>query len=126
MVALLTAVLIALFLFSLGVLLGVQGNTSISGGELANQSDKAEALAQAGIQDALLKIARTGSAGAFYTLTETDGTINVSVVAGLGGSLTVDATGTVARGPSIVQRSIHADVTLDGDGKITSVIQKDQ
>jgi|GEM_PF-4577657 len=123
-VALITVVLIALFLFTAGVILGVQGNTAVSNGQFASQSDKAEALAEAGIEDAAIKLGRNASYSGAYTLTETDGTAAVSVTAG--SPVIVNATGTVIVGTETVQRSIQARVTLNGDGQITGITKTDQ
>jgi len=123
-VALLTTIIIALFLFSIGILLGTQTNTSIFAGQFANQADKAEALAQTGVQDALIKLGRNASTSEVYTLVETDGTIAVSIATGT--PAIVNATGTVTRGKETVQRGIQAQVTINADGQITNVAQTDQ
>jgi len=123
-VALITVIIIALFLFSVGILLGVQGNASISNGQFASQSDKAEALAEAGVEDAIIKLDRNSSYGNTYTLTETDGTVAVTVTPG--SPVVINATGTVLVGTETVQRAILAQVTIDGDGKITGITKSDQ
>ena len=125
-IALITAIVIALFLFSVGILLGVQGNTSIFSGQSTNQSDKAEALAQTGIEDALIKLGRNASYTGSYNLTETDGTIAITVSSGIGNML-IASTGTVVTGKESVQRKIQATVTFAADGQsIASVVESDQ
>ncbi len=121
-VALLTAIIIGLFLFSVGALLAVQGNTSIFSGQFTTQSDKAEALAQAGVSDALIRLARNRSYSGSYIITETDGVANVTVSA----TGTITSVGVVANGKEQSQRTIVAAVTSDSDGKLTSIIQSDQ
>ena len=123
-VALLTVVIISLFLFSVGILLGVQGNTSIFSGQFTTQADKAQSLAETGIQDAALRISRDASSSGSYTLSETDGTSTVTITSG--SPIIVDATGTVGSGKDVAQRAIRAQVTVDADGVITDVTKTSQ
>ena len=117
--ALMIVIVISLFLISLSILMAVQGNLSISSDQLEGQANKAQFLAETGIQDALIKISRDKDFAGSYTLTESPGTVDIAVTSG--SPVLVDATSTVVQGAATVRRTIHADVTLDADGKILTI-----
>jgi hypothetical protein len=119
LIALATVIVIALFLITAGILLSAQGNTSISTSQSENQADRAQSLAQAGIQDALVKISRVRNYSGSYTLSETDGAVTITVVSS--SPMLIDATSTVIQNDQIVQWTLEAQVTLDPDGTIISV-----
>lgn len=130
-VALTTVVIIALFLFSVGVLLAIQSRTSIISGQLEDQANQAQFLAEAGIQDAFIKIARDKDYVGTYTITETDPVlsvkkVDVTVATSSPTVSIVVATSTVARGSESVQRAIRATVTYDSNGKITNISKTSQ
>ena len=122
--ALIMVMVIALFLFSLGVLVAIQGNTSIFAGQFEGQANRAQFLAQTGIEDAKLKLARDSTYTGTYTITETDGTIAVRVTSGT--PTTINVTSTVTRNGENSQRSMWTQVTIDGTGKITTVSSSNQ
>lgn len=115
---------IALFVFAISIYLAVQSNTSIFAGQFETQADKAQFLAESGIGDGILKISRNKNYSGSYTLTETDGTIDINVAAGT--PIIVRATSTVSKAFSVVKRAMRADVTIDADGKITVVTKTNQ
>jgi len=103
---------------AVGFLIAIRGNTSIFSGQLGGEATKAQFVAEAGIQDALMKLARDASSTATYTLTDTDWTVDISIAQN---PIVVTATSTVTQGATAVKRTIRANVTIDGNGKITSV-----
>lgn len=115
---------IALFVFAIGVYIAVQSNTSIFAGQFESQADKAQFLAESGIQDAILKLGRNKNYTGNYTLTETDGNIDINVT-GVA-PVIVRATSTVSKAFSVVKRAMRADVTIDADGKITNITKTNQ
>lgn len=121
---LLIIVIISMFLLSVGILLAIQGNVSIFSGQFESQADRAQFLAESGIQDAIIKLARNKNYTGSYTITETDGTVDVNVAAGT--PIVVRATSTVSRAFSNVKRAMKAEVTLDADGKITNITKANQ
>lgn len=116
--ALTTAVVVALFLFAVAILLSIQADTSITSGQFQTQADRAQFLANAGIQDALIKLARIKTYSGTYTITETDGTVQVTVTNSA--TITIDSTSTVTWTGETVQWSMHAVATLNADGQVTS------
>jgi hypothetical protein len=110
---------VALFLVAIGVLIALQSGTSIFAGQVEAQADRAQFLAETGIEDALMKVARDKTYTQSYTITETDGTIAVNVASGP--PVVITATSTVVRNQTTVQRTMQAQVTLDADGVITGV-----
>ncbi len=125
-VALITAIVVALFIFTAAALMATQGDVTIYSGQIQSQYGRAQYLAEAGIQDALLKVARIKSYSGSYTITETDGTVDVSVAVISSTTTLVNATSTVTWTDNTVKRSIKAQVTLDTDGKITSIAKNNQ
>ena len=117
---------IALFVFAISVYLAVQSNTSIFAGQFESQADKAQFLAESGIQDGILKVARNKNYSGSYTLTESDGTIDISITQGT--PVIIRATSTVSKSSSVVKRAMKAELTLDtdGNGKITNIIKTNQ
>jgi hypothetical protein len=122
--ALLMVMTIAFFLFIVGILIAVQGNTSIFAGQFEGQGDRAQFLAQAGIDDAKIRLARDSTFSGSYTITATDGTVAVSVTAGT--PVTIRATSTVTRNGESSQRAMQALVSIDSNGKITSATTTNQ
>lgn len=123
-VALITVIIISLFLVSLGLLLGVEGNNSIFSSQLTNQARKAQTLAEAGIEDALIRLARNSSSSGTYTIGETNATTTITIASG--SPVIINATSVVSVGPEQVMRTIEARVTLDADGQITNVIKENK
>lgn len=124
-VSLATVLVIALFLFSIGILIGVQSGSSIFAGFAGQNAEIAQALAEAGIQDGTLKLARDQDYAGSYTLTQTDGsTIDVTVTQG--SPVVISATSTVSQPLGILKRSVRASVTIDGNGVITAVTKTNQ
>lgn len=115
---------IALFVFAISIYLAVQSNTSIFAGQFETQADKAQFLVESGIEDGILKISRNKNYSGSYTITETDGTIDVSVAAGT--PVVIQATSTVSKAFSVVKRAMRAEVTIDADGKITNIVKTNQ
>jgi len=85
------------------------------------QANRAQFLAESGVQDAILKIARNSNASSSYTLTEADGAVNISITANSATSSTIFATSTVTQAGNNVGWTMRADITLDADGKIISI-----
>lgn len=124
-VSLATVLVIALFLFSVGILIGVQSGSSVFSGFAGKNAEIAQALAEAGIQDATLKLARNKDYAGSYTLTQASGsTIDISVTQGT--PVVVVATSTVVQPLGTLKRSIRASVTMDSNGVITSVAKANQ
>ncbi len=131
-VALMTVVIIALFLFSVGILLAIQSRTSIISGKLANQADQAQFLAETGVQDALIKIARNKDYTGAYTIAQNDDPsfdvkqVAVNIATSSGTTSVIVATSTVTRSGDSIQRTIQATVTYDSNGKISIVSKINQ
>lgn len=119
--ALATILVISIFLLAVGFLVAIRGGTSIFSGQFEAQATKAQFLAEAGIQDALIRLARNASTSATYTLTDTDWTVDISITPPSTSTAVVIATSTVTQGFATVKRAIRADVTMDTNGKITTV-----
>ncbi|MDI6821017.1 MAG: hypothetical protein QMD65_02435 [Patescibacteria group bacterium] len=128
-VALITAVVMVIFLFSVGMLMIIEGGTSIFSSQVGNQADQAQFLAETGIQDALIKLARDKNFTGSYTISESDPVltvkkVDVNVATISGSTSVVIATSTITRGGSVVNRTIRADVIFDTsvgkEGKILS------
>lgn len=121
-IALITAIVLGLFLFSIGSLLTIQSGTSIFSGKFTNQADRAQSLAEAGVQDALVRIARDKNYNGTSTIAETDATVNI-LVSIIGSTTTVIvSTSTVTQGSESVKRTIRADVLFTAsDGVLLSV-----
>lgn len=115
---------IALFVFAISVYMAVQSNTSIFAGQFESLGDKAQFLAESGIQDAILKLGRNKNYTGSYTLIETDGSVDVNVAAGT--PVVVSATSTVSRSASVIKRAMRAEVQIDADGKITNITKTNQ
>lgn len=117
--ALVTIMTVMLFLVSVAFLIANLSQSSISGGQNESYGTEAQFLAEAGIQDALIRLARDSSSTDSFTIT--NGSSSVVVAITTGSPVVVIATSTVS-GPAItVSRTIRADVTIDPDGKITAV-----
>lgn len=121
-IALITVIVLGLFLFAIGSLLTIQSGTSIFSGKFANQADRAQSLAEAGIQDALARIARDQAYSGTSTITESPDTVDI-LVSIIGSTTTVIiATSTVTQGGDSVKRTIRADVLFTGtNGSILSI-----
>jgi len=122
---LLVTVAVSLFILSIGILIAAQGGTSIFAGQAAAQANRAQFLAETGVEDALVRLARYKGYTGSYALTEVDGTVAVSV-SGASSTPTIVSTSTVSNGVNTVQRTIQAQLTIDGDGKITSIVKTNQ
>ena len=120
-IALITVLVVTLFLFSLAILLSAQGNSSIISSQFGNQASRAEFLAHAGLQDALIKIARIKNYSGSYTLTETDGSTDVRVTTSSATVFIVSTTSTVSQGSETATWSLQGTITIDSDGKVLSV-----
>ena len=118
-IALITVILVSLFLFSLITVLSIQGDTAIISGQLGTQADRAEYLARAGLEDATIKIARIKNYSGSYTLIETDGTVDVRISTSSPTQFQINVTSTVTQANATVKWGLHAEVTLDSNGKIT-------
>jgi len=124
-VSLATVLVIALFLFSIGILMGIQSGTSVFSGFAGKNAEIAQALAEAGVQDATLKLARNKDYSGSYTLTQSDGsTIDISVTAG--SPVVIVATSTVTQALGVLKRSLRASVTIDSNGVITGIAKVNQ
>lgn len=118
--ALALAIFVALFIFATIILLTGQGNNSISSGIYGSQADKAKYLSETGIQDGKLRIARNKNINTSYTITETDGTIDVKISTTSNTQFIVVSTGTVSGAGVTTQWAKQAQITIDTDGKIAS------
>ena len=124
-VSLATVLVIALFLFSIGILMGVQSGSSVFSGFAGKNAEIAQALAEAGVQDATLKLARDSDYEGSYILTQSDGsTIDISVTTG--SPVVIVATSTVSQALGVLKRSLRASVTIDSNGVITAVTKVNQ
>lgn len=124
-VSLATVLVIALFLFSIGILIGIQSGSSVFSGFAGKNAEIAQALAEAGVQDAILKLARNKDYAGSYTLTQSSSSIiDISVTQGT--PVVVVATSTVTQPLGVLKRSLRASVTIDGNGVITSVSKSNQ
>lgn len=126
-VSLATVLVIALFLFSVEILIGVQAGSSIFTGFSERNAEVAQALAETGIQDATLKLARNKDYAGSYTLTESDGSTTDIFVA-QGTPVIVVATSTISKPLGIIKRGIRATITFDGQGNgvVTSISKTNQ
>ncbi len=113
-------VAISLAVVSIGILAAIQGNSSIFAGKSESQAERANFLAETGVQDALMRIARDKSYGGSYTITETDGVISVNIISD--SDKTVSSTATVTWQNNTIQRVRSAIVVVaSSTGKITSI-----
>lgn len=119
--ALATILVVSIFLLAVGFLVAIRGGTSIFSGQFEAQATKAQFLAEAGIQDGLIRLARDNTVSTTYSLTDTDWTIDISITPPSTSTAVVIATSTVTQGFVTVKRAIRADVTMDTNGKITTV-----
>ena len=120
--ALATIITMSAFLLAVGILVLIRGGTSVTTGQYAAQAERAQFLAEAGVQDSLIKLARNkdySSAG--YTISENDGITTVSVTQG--SQVVILSTARVTQADAIITRVIRAEVTLDSNGKITAITQ---
>lgn len=132
-VSLAVILVITLFLFAIGILLGIQGGTLIFSGFSAKQVEIAQSLAEAGIQDATLKLARNKGYEQTYTINQNqtgdaDSIIDVYVSANVGNQVTIVATSTVTKALGTFKRAIKAVITLssDGQGQIIGISKTNQ
>ncbi|MEK7465510.1 MAG: hypothetical protein AAB631_01910 [Patescibacteria group bacterium] len=124
-VSLATVLVITLFLLSVSILMGIQSGTSVFTGFSERTAEVAQALAETGIQDATLKLARNKDYAGSYTLTESDGsTTDISVTQG--NPVVVVATSTVAKPLGTIKRSLRASITIDSNGVITTISKNNQ
>lgn len=124
-VSLATVLVIALFLFSIGILIGIQSGASVFSSFAGKNAEIAQALAETGIQDATLKLARNKEYFGSYILTQTDGsTIEITVTGG--SPVIIVATSTVSQPLGTLKRSLRASVTMDSNGVITAVTKTNQ
>ena len=112
-------IFITLFLFAIMVFLSGESDTSVISGQLNSQTDRAQFLAETGIQDAILKLARDKNVSGTYMLSETDGTIDISISSST--PIVVNATASVSGAGVTILWSKEAQITIDADGKITSI-----
>lgn len=117
--ALVTIMTIMLFLVSVGFLVANLSLSSIGGEQNESYATEAQFLAEAGIQDALMRLARDASSTDSFTIT--DGSSTVAVAITTGSPVIITATSTIQGVAITVSRTIQATVTIDGDGKITAV-----
>ena len=115
------AIAVAIFLLTAVILISGQGDTSLLSSQEAGQMDRAQFLAETGIQDAILKIARDNTFSGSYSITETDGTIQISITTSSAIDFVVNATATVAGAGINVSWAKRAQVTLTSDGKVSAV-----
>jgi hypothetical protein len=120
-VALAVILVITGFLAAIGFFIMVKGGASIFTGQSGAQAVRAQAAAEAGIQDALMKIARDKTVSGSYSISSTDWDVQVSITNG--SPIIVVATGTASQAGQIVNRVIRAEVTVDADGTITNIVK---
>jgi hypothetical protein len=120
-VAIATIIAIIGVLVAIGLFIAVKGGVSLFTGQFGAQAEKAQAAAEAGIQDALMKIARDKTISGSYSISSTDWDVQVSITTG--SPIIVVATGTASQAGQIVNRVIRAEVTLDADGKIINIVK---
>ncbi|HLC99578.1 MAG TPA: hypothetical protein VJC11_01295 [Patescibacteria group bacterium] len=117
-VALLPVILV---LFGLVAVVGIAiAAVSVSEGLISvtkDASDEAFVIAESGVQDALMKLARDKdfTSGGGYTLSVSGGTATITVTGSVPGTKTITSTGTL----NSKSRRIQAAVTVDANGKIT-------
>lgn len=126
-IALAVVIGLAIFLFSVSTLMLIQSGTSISLGKFQNQADRAQTLAEAGVQDALARISRDSTYAGTVTLSQSDDeTIETSVTANSSTTSTIVTTATVLQGGDRVKRTIRALVTYTTSGDITAITRVNQ
>lgn len=123
-VAIALTLVLSLFLFSVGILLAVQGNNAIVQSQVGDQGVRAQALAESGVQAGLMRVSRNKDYTGSFTIQESDGSVAASVAGG--SPIVITATSTVVTGKDTVKRSIRAEVTLDADGVVTAVVKTNQ
>ncbi len=116
--ALIVALAVSLFLFSISVLVATEGNSTIFTGQFESIGNRAQYLAQAGIEDAALKLARDSTYRGSYTIEENDGVVQIHVASTT--PITVNVTSTVSQSGENAIRTIQAQITIDADGKISA------
>ena len=89
------------------------------------EANHAQFLAETGIEEGLLRLARNQYYAGGYILPLGDGAVALSVV-NSGGTARVTATGTVTFASEAIARTILALVTLDAEGNVLSVTKTNQ
>jgi len=89
------------------------------------EANHAQFLAEAGIEEGLLRLARNQYYAGGYVLPLGDGTVALSVI-NSGGMARVTATGTVTFASEAITRTILALVALDAEGRVLSVTKTNQ
>jgi Tfp pilus assembly protein PilX len=118
--ALVTVMTITLFLISVAFLVANVSRSGVLGQANEAHATRAQFLAEAGIQDALIRLARDSSSTDSFTIADGSSTVSVAITAG--SPVIITATSTVLGAGGIsVGRTLQATVTLDGDGKVISV-----
>ena len=119
--ALIAIVAITLFLVSVSFTIVNRSGSSTLIGQYEAQATKAQFLADAGVQDALMRLARNKNYNGTFTISDTGWTVNVEVTSG--SPMIIIATSTVTIGSISVGRTIRAETTLDSDGVITQILK---
>lgn len=122
--ALITIIVIAAFLLAIGFFIMTKGGTSLFSGQFESQAAKAQFAAEAGIQDALMKLARNKNLTGSYTLSDSDWSVDVAVISST--PMLIFATSTVTQAFATVKRAIRADVAITNYGKITNISKTNQ
>ena len=104
---------------SVGFLIASLSQSRALGGGSGTLGTQAQFLAEAGIQDALIKIARDKDFTGSFSITS--GSSSVAVLVTGGSPIIVVATSTVPGSDVSIGMTLQASVTLDADGKITSI-----
>lgn len=117
--ALIAVITITLFLFSVTFLVVNLGGSVIFKGQYGADAARAQFVADAGVQDALIKKARDQSYTGTYSISDSDWTVDISVTGT--SSVVIVATSTITNRTPQTQRTIQADVTLDADGKVLTL-----
>jgi hypothetical protein len=108
-------------LTAIGFFIAIKGGASLFTGQFGAQAEKAQSAAEAGIQDALMKIARDKTISGSYSISSTDWDVQVSITTG--STIIVVATGTASQAGQIVNRVIRAEINVDADGKIINIVK---
>ena len=122
--ALIAVMTITLFLISVAFLIANVSRSTIGGSVNESNSTRAQFLAEAGIQDALMKLARDQDLNTTFTINDTSSNMSSTVVVNVvtGSPVIITATSTISGAGGIsISRTLQATVTLDADGNVTSI-----
>ena len=117
--ALITVITVTLFLISVGFLIANRGGSSIFSGQYESQATHTQFLADTGIHDALIKLARDKDYTGSYALSDANWTVDISVASS--GDKIITATSSVTTANITINRTMQATVIVDTDGKIINV-----